>query len=102
MSDSVCSIIAIACLDVCAGFCVDFTSLRALAFHSGFQPHSVSQAIHLRRIYATVLAVVVGSRTTTAMRVGREPLINGTAECLRGTSASSTSNAATQISLCRI
>ncbi|KAJ6485691.1 hypothetical protein C8R45DRAFT_279588 [Mycena sanguinolenta] len=28
MSDSVCSIIAIACLDVCAGFCVDFTSLR--------------------------------------------------------------------------
>ncbi|KAJ7812674.1 hypothetical protein B0H13DRAFT_2144163 [Mycena leptocephala] len=28
MSDSVCSILLIACLDVCTGICVDFTSIR--------------------------------------------------------------------------
>ncbi|KAJ7319260.1 hypothetical protein DFH08DRAFT_970660 [Mycena albidolilacea] len=28
MSDSVCSILLVACIDVCAGFCLDFTSLR--------------------------------------------------------------------------
>ncbi|KAK7031590.1 hypothetical protein R3P38DRAFT_2924595 [Favolaschia claudopus] len=28
MSDSVCSIACVACLDIWAGFCIDFTSLR--------------------------------------------------------------------------